>query len=107
MITYIFKIKAVDLDAIVRVSTETMQQGSPVESLLTEQLSNEFQFPIASIHHAGETYLVPDLLKKTWVRPSCLYRSKLVFNTLHAYLGWNAINCPIRNTCEVSLNSWL
>ncbi|KAJ6522178.1 hypothetical protein DFH09DRAFT_1191798 [Mycena vulgaris] len=39
--------EAVDLDALVR-------------------LSNEFQFPIASIHHAGETYLVPDLLKRAW-----------------------------------------
>ncbi|KAF8805276.1 hypothetical protein BYT27DRAFT_7297664 [Phlegmacium glaucopus] len=39
--------EAVDLDGIVR-------------------LSNEFQFPVASFHHAGETYLVPDLLKKTW-----------------------------------------
>ncbi|KAF5376851.1 hypothetical protein D9757_008881 [Collybiopsis confluens] len=39
--------ESVDLDGIVR-------------------LSNEFQFPIASFHHAGETYLVPDLLKKTW-----------------------------------------
>ncbi|KAF8065373.1 hypothetical protein FPV67DRAFT_1628755 [Lyophyllum atratum] len=39
--------EAVDLDAIIR-------------------LSNEFKFPIASLHHAGETYLVPDLLKKTW-----------------------------------------
>ncbi|KAJ7078720.1 hypothetical protein B0H15DRAFT_1025782 [Mycena belliarum] len=39
--------EAVDLDALVR-------------------LSNEFEFPIASIHHAGETYLVPDLLKKAW-----------------------------------------
>jgi len=26
------------------------------------KLSNEFKFPIASIHHAGETDLVPDLL---------------------------------------------
>ncbi|KAG6895604.1 hypothetical protein C0992_000419, partial [Termitomyces sp. T32_za158] len=43
--------EAVDLDAIVR-------------------LSNEFKFPIASIHHAGQTYLVPELLKKTWVRRS-------------------------------------
>ncbi|KAJ7833562.1 hypothetical protein B0H13DRAFT_1653703, partial [Mycena leptocephala] len=34
---------AVDLDQLVR-------------------LSNEFKFPIASIHHAGETDLVPDLL---------------------------------------------
>ncbi|KAJ7105170.1 hypothetical protein C8R44DRAFT_715403 [Mycena epipterygia] len=39
--------EAVDLDALMR-------------------LSNEFKFPIASIHHAGETYLVPDLLKKAW-----------------------------------------
>ncbi|KAJ6607174.1 hypothetical protein B0H10DRAFT_2073018 [Mycena sp. CBHHK59/15] len=39
--------EAVDLDALMR-------------------LSNEFKFPIASIHHAGETYLVPNLLKKAW-----------------------------------------
>jgi imidazolonepropionase-like amidohydrolase len=39
--------EAVDLDGIVR-------------------LTNEFEFPVASFHHAGETYLVPDLLKKTW-----------------------------------------
>lgn len=39
--------EAVDLDMIVR-------------------LTNEFHFPVASFHHAGETYLVPDLLKKTW-----------------------------------------
>ncbi|KAF8447198.1 hypothetical protein L210DRAFT_3525216 [Boletus edulis BED1] len=39
--------EAVDLDVIVR-------------------LSNEFKFPVASFHHAGQTYLVPDLLRKTW-----------------------------------------
>ncbi|SJL07643.1 uncharacterized protein ARMOST_10993 [Armillaria ostoyae] len=39
--------EAVDLDDMVR-------------------LSNEFQFPIAAFHHAHETYLVPDLLKKTY-----------------------------------------
>ncbi|KAF9481821.1 hypothetical protein BDN70DRAFT_830235, partial [Pholiota conissans] len=39
--------EAVDLDAIVR-------------------LTNEFKFNIASIHHAAEAYLVPDLLKKMW-----------------------------------------
>ncbi|KZS89718.1 hypothetical protein SISNIDRAFT_479686 [Sistotremastrum niveocremeum HHB9708] len=39
--------EAVDLDMIVR-------------------LTNEFQFPVASFHHAGETYLVPDRLKETW-----------------------------------------
>ncbi|EJC98798.1 composite domain of metallo-dependent hydrolase [Fomitiporia mediterranea MF3/22] len=30
------------------------------------RLSNEFQFPVAAFHHAHETYLVPDLLKKTY-----------------------------------------
>ncbi|KAJ7061796.1 hypothetical protein C8F01DRAFT_1369248 [Mycena amicta] len=39
--------EAVDLDMLIR-------------------LSNEFKFPIASIHHAGEAYLVPDLLKRAW-----------------------------------------
>ncbi|KAG2142813.1 uncharacterized protein EDB93DRAFT_1338417 [Suillus bovinus] len=39
--------EAVDLDGIVR-------------------LTNEFEFPVASFHHAGETYLVPELLKKMW-----------------------------------------
>ncbi|THU96122.1 hypothetical protein K435DRAFT_966103 [Dendrothele bispora CBS 962.96] len=42
--------EAVDLDAMVR-------------------LTNEFHFPIASFHHAGETYLVPELLKKAWGGP--------------------------------------
>ncbi|KAG5648502.1 hypothetical protein DXG03_003113 [Asterophora parasitica] len=39
--------EATDLDGIVR-------------------LSNEFQFPIAAFHHAHETYLVPDLIKKAY-----------------------------------------
>ncbi|KAK1235021.1 hypothetical protein PQX77_001763, partial [Marasmius sp. AFHP31] len=39
--------EAVDLDALVR-------------------LSNEFKFPIAAFHHAMETYLVPDLLKRAY-----------------------------------------
>jgi hypothetical protein len=30
------------------------------------KLSNEFQFPIAAIHHAHETYLVPDVLRQTF-----------------------------------------
>lgn len=30
------------------------------------QLTNEFKFKIAAFHHAHETYLVPDLLKKAW-----------------------------------------
>ncbi|KAM6496057.1 carbohydrate esterase family 9 protein [Amanita muscaria] len=39
--------EAVDLDAMVR-------------------LSNEFEFPITSFHHAAEAYLVPEVLKRTW-----------------------------------------
>ncbi|KAF5363169.1 hypothetical protein D9758_008331 [Tetrapyrgos nigripes] len=42
--------EAVDLDGIVR-------------------LTNEFQFSIAAFHHAHETYLVPDLLKKAYGHP--------------------------------------
>ena len=30
------------------------------------QLSNEFQFPIAAFHHAHEAYLVPGLLKQAY-----------------------------------------
>ncbi|QRV94403.1 amidohydrolase family protein [Ceratobasidium sp. AG-Ba] len=30
------------------------------------RLSNEFKFPIAAFHHAHESYLVPDLVKKAW-----------------------------------------
>ncbi|KAH8825118.1 carbohydrate esterase family 9 protein [Flagelloscypha sp. PMI_526] len=30
------------------------------------RLSNEFKFPIAAFHHAHETYLVPETLKKAW-----------------------------------------
>jgi hypothetical protein len=29
-------------------------------------LTNEFKFSIAAFHHAHETYLVPDLLKKAY-----------------------------------------
>ncbi|TFK22333.1 hypothetical protein FA15DRAFT_706442 [Coprinopsis marcescibilis] len=39
--------EAVDLDALIR-------------------LTNEFKFPIASIHHAAEAWLVPDVLKRAW-----------------------------------------
>jgi hypothetical protein len=30
------------------------------------QITNEFKFSIAAFHHAHETYLVPDLLKKAY-----------------------------------------
>ena len=29
------------------------------------RLTNEFEFPIASFHHASEAWLVPDVLKRT------------------------------------------
>jgi hypothetical protein len=41
--------------------------------LTISKLSNEFKFPIASLHHAGETYLVPELLKKAWVSAQHLF----------------------------------
>ncbi|EIW82936.1 carbohydrate esterase family 9 protein [Coniophora puteana RWD-64-598 SS2] len=33
------------------------------------RLSNEFEFPIAAVHHASEAYLVPDLLKTGYGHP--------------------------------------
>ena len=30
------------------------------------QLTNEFKFPIAAVHHAHEAYLVPDVLKRAY-----------------------------------------
>ncbi|KAK0220507.1 carbohydrate esterase family 9 protein [Armillaria fumosa] len=54
--------EAVDLDGIVR-------------------LSQEFKFPIAAFHHAHETYLVPDLLKKAYGHPP----ASAMFATLAHY----------------------
>ncbi|KAK0488713.1 carbohydrate esterase family 9 protein [Armillaria novae-zelandiae] len=45
--------EAVDLDGIVR-------------------LTNEFKFSVAAFHHAHETYLVPDLLKKAYGKPPAI-----------------------------------
>ncbi|KAJ6500083.1 hypothetical protein C8R47DRAFT_1110364 [Mycena vitilis] len=42
--------EAVDLDAFIR-------------------MSNEFQFPVASFHHAHESYLVPEVLKRGYGSP--------------------------------------
>ena len=33
---------------------------------IMSKLSNEFQFPVAAFHHAMETYLVPDVLKRAY-----------------------------------------
>jgi hypothetical protein len=60
--------EAVDLDRIVHVRFFVLLiSGCLMDAL--GQLTDEFEFPVASFHHAGETYLVPELLKKTWVSP--------------------------------------
>ncbi|KAG6841872.1 hypothetical protein C0991_005602 [Blastosporella zonata] len=57
--------EATDLDGIVRVrNVLSLYDGYCDESYA--QLSNEFKFPIAAFHHAHETYLVPDLVKKAY-----------------------------------------
>jgi hypothetical protein len=72
------------------------------EAIDFHQLSNEFKFPIASFHHAGETYLVPDLLKQTWVSPSqCASSSSYLHIVNLLSIGWCSINCTIRNKCQV------
>lgn len=38
----------------------------PVDFDAFIRITNEFKFPVASFHHAGSAYLVPDLLKKTY-----------------------------------------
>lgn len=55
--------QVVDLDDLVRVSAIlTLHFG--VDPFSHSQLTNEFQFPIASVD-ASEAWLVPDLLNKT------------------------------------------
>ncbi|KAJ7510331.1 hypothetical protein B0H11DRAFT_1958549 [Mycena galericulata] len=54
--------EAVDLDAFVR-------------------MSNEFQFPIASFHHAHESYLVPEVLKRAYEHPP----ASAIFSTFARY----------------------
>ena len=49
------------------------------------QLSNEFKFPIAAVHHAHEAYLVPDLLKKAYGKTIGLQPFKCISDVL--FLG--------------------
>ena len=57
---------AVDLDDFVRVCTQVRNaEGDTTDMVIVYQLSNEFEFPIASFHHASEAWLVPDVLKRT------------------------------------------
>ncbi|KZV83009.1 hypothetical protein EXIGLDRAFT_729044 [Exidia glandulosa HHB12029] len=52
------------------------------------RLSNEFKFEIAAFHHASETYLVPDLLKKAYGKPpaSALFSTNMRYKR-EAYRG--------------------
>ncbi|KAG6903480.1 hypothetical protein C0995_005503 [Termitomyces sp. Mi166 len=54
-------------DSIGNEFPESLQWEALVDVLRGRvKLSNEFEFPIASFHHASEAWLVPGLLKKTW-----------------------------------------
>ncbi|GJJ09058.1 hypothetical protein Clacol_003280 [Clathrus columnatus] len=47
--------------------SESLQWEALVDVLRGKvKITNEFKFPVASFHHAGSAYLVPDLLKKTY-----------------------------------------
>jgi hypothetical protein len=54
----------VDIDDLVRVRQKFTAIFVPF--LTDMQLSNEFQFPIAAVHHASEAFLVPDVLKRAY-----------------------------------------
>jgi len=58
--------EAVDLDGLVRVRIISSRYSAILINLSNIQLTNEFKFSIAAFHHAHETYLVPDLLKKAY-----------------------------------------
>ncbi|KAJ6539527.1 carbohydrate esterase family 9 protein [Mycena capillaripes] len=60
---------AVDIDALVR-------------------LTNEFEFPVASLQHASEAWLVPELLNRTWGgAPSIALFATNYRYTLNSYRG--------------------
>ncbi|KAF4119710.1 Imidazolonepropionase or related amidohydrolase [Geosmithia morbida] len=51
--------------------------------------TNEFSFPIRAFHHAHQTYLVPEILKRTWGgRPpsSALFADNMYYKT-ESYVG--------------------
>ncbi|ATY61083.1 carbohydrate esterase family 9 [Cordyceps militaris] len=51
--------------------------------------SNEFQFPIRAFHHAHQTYLVPEILKRTWggrAPASALFADNMFYKA-EAYVG--------------------
>lgn len=59
--------EVIDLDDMVRVSVGSWHTSMLSDKFSFEctQLSNEFEFPIASFHQASEAWLVPELLKRT------------------------------------------
>ncbi|CAN8101026.1 unnamed protein product [Discula destructiva] len=51
--------------------------------------TNEFQFPVRAFHHAHQTYLVPEILKRTWGgRPpaSALFATNMYYKA-ESYIG--------------------
>ncbi|RSL41546.1 hypothetical protein CEP54_015786 [Fusarium duplospermum] len=51
--------------------------------------TNEFKFPVRAFHHAHQTYLVPEILKRTWGgRPpaAALFADNMYYKT-EAYIG--------------------
>ena len=61
--------ETVDLDDMVRVSSCFPLIYLKSLLLTHSQITNEFQFSIAAFHHAHETYLVPETLKKAYGHP--------------------------------------
>lgn len=51
--------------------------------------TNEFEFPVRAFHHAHQTYLVPEILRRTWGgRPpsSAIFADNMYYKT-EAYIG--------------------
>ncbi|KAJ4124900.1 hypothetical protein NW768_009240 [Fusarium equiseti] len=51
--------------------------------------TNEFKFPVRAFHHAHQTYLVPEILKRTWggrAPASALFADNMFYKT-EAYIG--------------------
>ncbi|GJN78264.1 hypothetical protein PLIIFM63780_001757 [Purpureocillium lilacinum] len=51
--------------------------------------TNEFQFPVRAFHHAHQTYLVPEILKRTWGgrTPSSAIFADNMYYKMEAYVG--------------------
>ncbi|KAJ6441530.1 aldolase [Purpureocillium lavendulum] len=51
--------------------------------------TNEFQFPVRAFHHAHQTFLVPEILKRTWGgrTPSSAIFADNMYYKMEAYVG--------------------